>query len=266
MVAGLLMAVLWAYGRGLLRLWRRAGTGRGVTVAELLAFVAGLAVFAIALLSPLETLTGTLLTAHMIQHVLLIAVAPPLMLLGRADAVIAFALPSRMRALPPTRWLRALAAGLRRLARPMPAALILMAAVWAWHAPGPFQAALDNEALHDLEHASFFVAALIFWQSVIFAARNPSALLAAILATLVTLIQSGFLGALITLTARPLYPAYAGAEIWGLTAIEDQQLAGLVMWIPMGGVYLLAGLILAARLIGGEGSAGAPPRERKAIP
>jgi putative membrane protein len=261
-MVGLVIALtLWAYRRGLLRLWRRAGARRGVTVTESLAFLAGMAVLAVALLSPLETLTGTLLTAHMIQHVLLIAVAPALILVGRLDAVFAFALPQPAHALARTRGLAALAAALRRLARPMPAALLHMAAVWAWHAPRPFQAALDNDLLHDFEHASFFLTALLFWQSMIFAFRSPSALIAAILATLVTLIQGGFLGALITLSGRPLYPAYVGAELWGLTPMQDQQLAGLVMWIPTGGIYLLAGLLLAARLIGSEAREPTPAVE-----
>ena len=141
---------------------------------------------------------------------------------------------------------------MRRVARPLPAAALHALAIWIWHAPGPFQAALQNEALHDLEHASFFLTALLFWQSVIAASRSPSSLIAAIVATLVTLIQSGFLGALLTLSGRPLYPSYSGSELWGLSPIEDQQLAGLVMWVPMGGIYLIAGLLLAARLIGAD--------------
>jgi putative membrane protein len=94
----------------------------------------------------------------------------------------------------------------------------------------------------------------------LFATRSPSALIAAILATLATLIQSGFLGALLTLSGRLLYPAYSASELWGITPIADQQLAGLVMWIPMGGVYLIAGLFLAARLIGEEEPAATRPR------
>ena len=145
-----------------------------------------------------------------------------------------------------------MAAGLRRLARPLPAALLHALALWVWHAPGPFQAALQSRFLHDFEHASFFVTALLFWQSVIVAARSPATRIAAMLATLATLIHSGLLGALITLTRRPLYPAYGPAHVWSLSPMEDQQLAGLVMWVPAGAIYLLAGLVLAARLIGFE--------------
>src|SRR5688500_9429568 len=93
----LLGAVGLAYGLGIARLWRRAGFGRGVRPVEACAFGAGMAVLATALISPLDALAGTLLTAHMVQHVLLIAVAPPLLLAGRPDAALAFALPGSAR-------------------------------------------------------------------------------------------------------------------------------------------------------------------------
>ena len=242
-VAAMLAAAAILYGSGLSRLWNRAGIARGIGMLEATAFAFGLGILALALLSPLETVTGTLLTAHMIQHVLLIAIAPPLILMGRPDAAFAFAMPALTSA-------AFLLAFLRRVARPLPAAALHALTIWIWHAPGPFQAALQNEALHDLEHASFLLTALLFWQSVIAASRSPSSLIAAIVATLVTLIQSGFLGALLTLSGRLLYPSYSESELWGLSSIEDQQLAGLVMWVPMGGIYLIAGLLLAARLIG----------------
>lgn len=253
LLAVLMTLVILAYARGLAALWGRAGRGRGVLRREALAFAAGTAVLGVALLSPLAAAAGTLLCAHMVQHVLLIAVAPPLILLGRPDAALAFALPASARPrLSGGPWFRAVLNGLRRLARPLPAALLNGVAIWVWHAPGPFQAALESPALHDLEHFSFFASGLLFWQSVLVALRSPSTLIAAILATLATLIQGGFLGALITLTGRPLYPVYGAAELWGLTPLQDQQLAGLFMWVPAGGIYLVAALILAARLIGSD--------------
>jgi putative membrane protein len=260
LLSSLIVGLAAAYVLGIARLWRRAGFGRGVRPIQSLAFGAGMAMLALALISPLDTLTGTLLTAHMVQHALLIAAAPPLLLLGRPDAALAFALPGPARRNVAGSPLGVLAAVLRRLARPLPAALLHGLALWVWHAPGPFQAALQSRFLHDFEHASFFVTALLFWQSVIVAARSPATRIAAILATLATLIHSGLLGALITLTGRLLYPAYAGAELWGLSPIEDQQLAGLVMWVPAGAIYLLAGLLLAARLIGSEEPVREPGR------
>jgi len=254
-----LLIVVLAYARGLARLWRRAGSGRGVGWGAAASFGAGAIVIAAALLSPLDAVTGTLLSAHMVQHVLLVAVAPPLLLLGRPDAVLAFALPAGTRQqLAGSGTIRRLLSGLRRLARPAPAAALHALAIWAWHAPGPFEAALASDGLHHLEHASFFVTALLFWQSVLAAWRSPALLMPAILAILVTLIHGGFLGALITLSARPLYPAYAGSDLWGLSQLADQQLAGLIMWVPAGAVYLAAGLILGARLIGFDEPGPAP--------
>jgi len=252
LVAILLAGVAAAYGTGLARLWRRAGSGRGVRRLEGLAFGAGIAALAVALVSPLETATATLLTAHMIQHVILVAVAPPLLLAGRPDAALAFALPGSSRRALSASLLGSLVTLLRRLARPGSAALLHAAAIWVWHAPSPFQAALDSRILHDVEHASFFLTALLFWQSVLVAARSPATRIAAILATLATLIHAGALGALITLSGRPLYTDGEASRLWGLSPLEDQQLAGLVMWVPAGAVYLLAGLLLAARLIGSE--------------
>lgn len=260
LLIALISLVVLAYGCGIARLWRRAGVGRGVNVREISAFGAGMAVLAFALVSPLEAATGTLLSAHMVQHVLLIAIAPPLILYGRPDAALAFALPPALRqSLSGAGWFRLAATGLRRLARPLPATFLHMLAIWIWHAPGPFQAALRNQALHDLEHASFLFTALLFWQSMLAAARSPSMRLAAVLAIVVTLIQGGFLGALITLTGRPLYPAYSGSALWGLTSMQDQQLAGLLMWVPAGAIYLIAGLVLAVRLIGFDGARVHPP-------
>ena len=238
-----------AYCRGLVRVWTRAGIGRGVTTLEAAAFAIGLFSLAVALLSPLETATGTLVSAHMAQHVVLVALAPPLILIGRPDAVFAFALPAAVKS---ARWLRRSGEALRALARPFPAAMLHAVALWVWHAPGPFQAALEHRVLHDLEHASFFVTALLVWQAFVVAWRSPATLLPAIVATLITLIQGGFLAALITLTPRPLYPSYQDAELWGLTAMDDQRLAGLLMWVPAGAVYLLAALMLASRLLAGD--------------
>jgi putative membrane protein len=246
---------LLGYGLGVSRLWRRAGGGRGISAPEAAAFLLGLAVTALALLSPLDAASRALLSAHMIQHVLLIAVAPPLLLIGRPDAAFAYVLPRAARHPLP----RAALGGLRRLARPMPAALLHAAAIWIWHAPGPFQAALVHPLLHDLEHASFFVTALLFWQSVLAAMRSPASVIAAMLGVLFTLIQGGFLGALIALTGRPLYPAYDATELWGLTPLQDQQLAGLIMWVPASALYVIAGLMLAARLIGTD-EPGSPSR------
>lgn len=239
------------YLAGLIRLWRGAGIGRGVGRASAACFLAGMAMLLVALASPLERMAGALLTAHMLQHVILIAVAAPLIVIGRPEVVFAFALPrGARRGVALNSGMRGLAKALQPLVRPLPAALTHGAAIWIWHAPGLFQAALANSLLHDLEHASFFFTGLAFWYATLLSVRSPTALMAGIVGIVLTLIHGGLMGALITLTPTVLYPAYEGSTAaFGLTPIQDQQLAGLIMWVPAGAIYLIAGLYLAARLL-----------------
>lgn len=249
-VTAILLTVV-LYVVGLIRLWVRSGVGRGVGKASAIFFLVGIAMLLVALASPLERMAGALLTAHMVQHVILIAVVPPLMVFGRPDVVFVFALPRRARrgaALNSA--IRVLVRTLRPCVRPLPAALIHGAAVWIWHAPGLFQAALSNVLLHDLEHASFFFTGLAFWYATLLSVRSPTALIAGVMGIVLTLIQGGLMGALMTLTPTVLYPAYGqSTATFGLTPIEDQQLAGLIMWVPAGAIYLIAGLYLATCLL-----------------
>lgn len=245
----------WLYGRGVLRLWARAGHGRGIQPWQVASFAAGELVLAIALISPLDGLGETLLTAHMAQHGLLVAVAPPLLLLGRPGTAWAHALPRP--------WRRQLGRGapgmalrlFRWLSRPGIAMLHHGAVLWLWHAPALFTAALENIWLHRLEHALFFATAMLFCAGLL-RARSGAALAGALGAALFTLMHTGFLGAFLTLAHRPFYPFYEGrSELWGLSALEDQQLAGLLMWVPMGALYLGLGCAMAARLLGGAAEA-----------
>jgi putative membrane protein len=265
LVLGPLLALCWLYPRGALRLWARAGHGRGVTIGQSAAFTAGLAVLLLALTPPLDTMSGESLTAHMIQHALLIAIAPPLLLTGRPEAVVLWAMPVAAR--------RGFArshvfAWLRRhfgwTLRPAPAAILHGVTLWVWHAPAAFQAALESPALHVLEHVTFLATALLFWRSLMLAGRSRATAPAGAAAAFLTLLHGGFLGALMTFTPRPIYPWYAaGFGLGGLDPLADQQLAGLIMWVPLGAIYLLAGLTLLARLIDTEvaTTVAAPPRD-----
>ena len=245
-----LLLALWLYGRGLRQLWSRVGSGRGVSYTDALACGAGAAVLVVALISPLHPLGETLLAAHMAQHALLIAVAPLLVLFGKPGLVFAWALPGAWRRnfLGSTTW-RSLAKIGDALSRPLPAALLHALALWFWHAPAAFNAAVANYGVHALEHSTFFGTALLFWRAILDARSNRRAG-PALGASFATLMHGGLLGALITLAPYPLYRWYHGrTELWGLSALEDQQLAGLLMWVPMGVVYLGACLVLASRLI-----------------
>jgi putative membrane protein len=120
-------------------------------------------------------------------------------------------------------------------------------ALWIWHIPYLFQATLESDVVHTLQHISFFGSALLFWWAII----NESAALArygaGILYLFTTSIHSGLLGAFLTFTHRLLYPVYASStDQWGLTPLEDQQLGGLIMWVPAGLVYIVAALFMFA--------------------
>ncbi|MFL5737044.1 MAG: cytochrome c oxidase assembly protein [Actinomycetota bacterium] len=228
------------YARGLRELWRR-GAGRGVSSAEAIAFFGGLLVVAAALLSPIDSLAASLFWAHMCQHMLLIVVAAPLIVLGRPLLVMP-------RGLPPS-WRRGLHGGRPgRNALPLAIAtwIVHTVVVWAWHLPAFFQAALANPAVHALEHAMFLATALAFWWWLIDpAARRSIGGGVAVAYAIAAGVQGMILGSLMLFSEHPWYPAYAaGARGFGLTPLQDQQLAGLVMWIPPGIVYLVAAALL----------------------
>jgi putative membrane protein len=247
-----LVMAYWLYGRGVRCLWSRAGWGRGLSGANVLAFVAGQAVLVGALVSPLDPLGGTLLSAHMAQHGLLVGLAPPLLLLGGPGVAFAWALPG---AWTKRRFTSIVCRPLihlgYELARPMRAAALHGLMLWLWHAPALFEAAVEHPWLHALQHACFFGTALLFWRAVLDARTSRGAGLG-LVAAFVTFMHSGLLGGLITMAPHPLYSSYVGRSgIWGLTAIDDQQLAGLLMWVPLGLPYLAAGLLVASRLVTG---------------
>jgi putative membrane protein len=120
------------------------------------------------------------------------------------------------------------------------------ATLWAWHIPALYEAALADPWLHWLQHLSFFGTALLFWRALLQSPERERAYGAAVFYLFVTSLHTGFLGILLAVARRPIYPLQTGAaHDWGLTPLEDQQLAGLVMWIPAGFVYAGAALALA---------------------
>jgi len=237
----LLLGILYAIG--LRRLWR-AGAGRGVGVAEAGCFGLGLLALVLVLAGPLRAYGAWSLAAHMGQHMLLLALIPPLLLAGRPLAVAACALPAAWsrrvhRALQP--WQSALG---RALA---PATIAHCAAMWLWHTPQGLQRALDSEALHWAMHASFLLAGLWFWGALWRRIRDPEAgAIPGVVAMVVVMMQMGFIGALLTFSPRPLYAVYVlRTPALGLDPLVDQQLAGLLMWVPSCLPYLVgAGWLL----------------------
>jgi putative membrane protein len=244
------------YCLGVARLWRRAGRGRGIARAEAIRFAAGWVVLCAALMPPLDGMGERSFAAHMTQHELLMAVAAPLLVLGRPLEAWTWALASPWRAqLASIRW-PALRSVWSFITDPLGAWMLHAIAIWAWHVPALFQAALASTGMHILQHASFLGTALIFWWSVFEPGRRRESG-AALASVFTTMMHTGALGALLTFGAAPWYPSYSGA--YGLTALEDQQLGGLIMWGPASLAYLAAALVIASRwLLPPRRTAGSP--------
>jgi putative membrane protein len=257
----------WLYLRGVRRLWREAGAGRGIRRWEATAYACGWLALFIALVSPLHPLGEVLFSAHMTQHELLMLVAAPLVVLGRPVIAFLWALPVE-RAREVGSWSKA--AWFQHLWRsvtnPLTAWMIHAAALWVWHAPLLFQATLKSDLVHTLQHVCFLGSALLFWWALVHGPQGLMGYGAAVLYLFTTSVHSGVLGALITFTGTVLYPAYNRTTAsWGLTALEDQQLGGLIMWVPAGLVYIVAGLALCAGWMR-ESERRVLKRERSALP
>jgi putative membrane protein len=250
----------WLYVRGIRALWRSAAPGRGVRGREVTAFGLGWLALAIALVSPVHRWGEALFSAHMVQHELLMAVAAPLLVLGRPLIPWLWALPAgwrrpvgRLASAPPVR------SGWQGLTHPGVAWTLHAVAIWGWHLPALFQATLRSETVHALQHASFLGTGLLFWWTVLERRHGRLGWPGAVIALFTTAVHTGLLGALLTFSNRLWYPIYAPATAaWGLTPLEDQQLAGLIMWIPGGLAYLIAALALLASWLGEP----APARRR----
>jgi putative membrane protein len=260
----LLAAAALLYGMGVARLWRSAGAGRGIRRGEALSFALGWLVLCGAIASPLDGLADRLFSAHMIQHELMMTVAAPCFVLGRPLEAWAWALPAPvLRALAAVARARPLARCWSAITDPLPAWSLQAIVLWLWHAPVLFDAALASEAVHVAQHACFLAAALLLWWSVLGrGSRRPDG--ASIASLFTTMMHSGALGALLTFAPHPWYAHYTGSASLG--ALEDQQLGGLVMWVPGGLAYLAAGLAIVGSWLrnpekgSGTFSGGALPR------
>ncbi|WP_414144153.1 cytochrome c oxidase assembly protein [Burkholderia territorii] len=248
-VIALLAAAAIAYALGYRRLARQSRHGRARLARRAAAFAAGIATLFIALCTPLDTLSSVLFSAHMVQHELLMIVAAPLAVLGRPLPTWLWALPPRAR-LRTARWvrLRWLRATWRAATAPVPAWLLHTAALWIWHIPRCFDAALASPVVHTLQHASFLGSALLFWRATFDDAARPAHGASAALSLFTTMVHTAALGALITLSPGIWYVPYAEtAPALGIAPLDDQQLGGLVMWVPAGLAYVAAALAIAAR-------------------
>ncbi|MCS0606652.1 cytochrome c oxidase assembly protein [Massilia solisilvae] len=248
-VLALLALSLMLHVVGARRLWLRMSRSRHRFARQAACFACGWLVLALALASPIDGAGSLAFSAHMVQHELLMIVAAPLMVLGRPLGVWVWALPSSLRTgVRPVTHARAVVLFWDVITRPVNAWILHFAALWMWHVPGFFQAALRNNGIHALQHASFLFSALLFWWAVLGKQVGSGARGHAMISLFSTMMHTGALGALFTFSESVWYPAY-GDSAWhafGLSAVEDQQLGGLIMWIPGGLAYVAAGLALMA--------------------
>jgi putative membrane protein len=209
----------WLYLRGVVRLWRASAPGVGLRKWEAAAYAAGWLALLVGLVSPLHPMGRVLFSAHMTQHEVLMLVAAPLLVLGRPLIPFIWALPASWRpkvgALGKARWFEK---GWRALTNPLAAWAIHAVALWIWHAPDLFQATIDDEFIHTLQHLSFLLSALLFWWAIVHSSKGLMSYGAAVLYMFTTSVHSGLLGALITFSSSVWYPAYAETtRDWGLT-------------------------------------------------
>jgi cytochrome c oxidase assembly factor CtaG len=239
-VASLLLSMS-LYSIGTARLWRNAGVGNGVRWWQAAAFAGAWSTLVIALVSPLDKLSEILFSAHMTQHEILMVVAAPLFVLGRPLVAIMWALPSRWRAPLANRVQSGpISTVWRSLTGPLTATTLHAFALWIWHAPPLYEATLRNDYIHGLQHTSFLLTAALFWWALIHGRYGRVGYGIAVLYVFLTTLHSGALGALLTFSSRVWYPHYEHA------GLEDQQLAGLIMWVPACLILVVLGLALFA--------------------
>jgi putative membrane protein len=250
LIAPLIAAAALAYALGTRRLsMRRPLHGRGAH-RQGIWFGAGLAVLAVTLLGPLEDWTRESFAAHMLQHELLMLAAAPLLVLGRPLARFAWLLPAASRRRLPGRLVPVRALLFWGVFTSVAGSFSIQTfALFAWHVPRWFRWAVEHPAVHVLQHLTFLAVALGFWWCVLRPGPPRRVAPAAVAALFLTTLTTGALGALLTFTTRAWYALPGAVPPFHLTTLEDQQLGGLLMWVPGGLVYMGAALLLGARVL-----------------
>jgi putative membrane protein len=239
--------------------WRRLSR-RSSTPPRPYLFLAGWAVLTLALVSPLHQAGERSFTMHMIEHELIMLVATLLFAGSSAGGVLAWGLPKPLRRSLGASWKSPLQQLWRTLTEPITATIVQATVMWVWHAPALFDRALDSSGWHIAQHASFFVGSLLFWWAMLHPRGRAAGYGVSAACLFVTSLIGGALGALMSFSASPWYADYAamGMTGIGLDPVDDQRLAGLIMWIPGGLVHGVAALVLFYKwLRASEGGAGA---------
>jgi len=195
-------------------------------------FAAGWLLLTLGLVSPLCPLSVALFAARATQHVLLSALAAPLVALGRPLALVAQACAWRGPTIP---------------CRPLPASAAFALAIWLWHLPGPYAATFASTAAYWAMHVTLFTSALWLWRSLL---DREAPLVASLFAGTASAMQMGFLGALITLAPHALYPPhFLSTDPWSLSPLQDQQLGGAIMWVVGCSAFFAVAMLGLARVL-----------------
>jgi putative membrane protein len=236
------------YIRGLHNLWSRAGVGRVISIKQAALFGSGWFALFVALISPLDALSDELSAAHMVQHMTIMNVAAPLLVLGAPGIVFLWALPLRWRNVAGG-WYRT-GDGWRSawylLWQPLLMWSLYAFTLWIWHLPALYEAALRHELFHDFQHFTFLITSALFWRVLL----DPVSRLrlsrgVAVLYLFTTSLHATVLGVFMALAPRVWYTEYVGrTEVWSLSPLEDQQLAGLIMWMPACMVYAIVAAVV----------------------
>lgn len=240
------------YARGLAVLWRRGGEEIGVRGWQAACYAAGVLVLAVALLSPLDAWSDFRFWVHMTQHELLMVAAAPLMVLGRPLYVYLWALPRpARRAAGSVLATPSFKIGWSFLSAPLFVLTLHAVVRWVWHIPALFQAAMEHDALHALQHFSFFSTAAFFWWAVSNGRYGRAGYGLGLLFVFVTAFHTSLLAALLTVALAGFYPIYAAQGLESAPELlADQELGGLIMWVPSAVLSLVSGLALFVAWLG----------------
>lgn len=249
LAALMLVTIAALYGMGVRRL---AARGASHPVSESAAFTGGVVALLASILPPLDTLSLERFSVHMAQHELMMLVGVPLLMAGRPLAACMWGLPGALRPRAAVLFQsRPATSAWRLLTAPVVAWTLHGTAIWIWHAPPLYEWAIHNEAAHAVQHLLFVGTSGLFWWGLLYGRYGRAGYGAAVFYVFTTTVHTGLLGALITFARAPLYPSYAAAgAAHHLDVLGDQQIAGLLMWVPAGIVLTGTGLALFAAWLG----------------
>ena len=252
-----LISLTGLYGYLILLARRDGRWGIEINWQHVIFFGLGILTLFLALQSPLDKISDEgLFAAHMVQHMLLAIIAPAFLLFGT-----------------PGRWLRAIydlpiiGRGLSLVTRPLVSLLAFNAVLWVWHLPSLYEGALRDENIHIIQHLMFIMVGVLLWLPVVHAVppKHPMGYLNKIAYLFFNMISTSILSAIFSFAGTLIYSFYGNAPLaFGLSSMDDQQMAGAIMWVPGGGIFLLAILITLAAWLRDEehrGEANYPPPE-----